>query len=209
MSRKKGTLFVVSGSSGSGKGTVLGELLKQSDKFCYSVSATTRAPREGEVDGVNYFFVNREQFEALIDNGEMLEHAEYCSNLYGTPKSYVFSQLDKGMNVILEIEVCGAMQIKEKFPEAVLIFITPPNFKALRKRLVDRATESKEVIEKRLEVALVEIKFAKDYDYVIVNRDNEVIKAAADIIAISEGKYKVINDINFVNRFVENFIKQQ
>lgn len=207
MSNQQGTLFVISGSSGSGKGTVIGEIFKQSEKFCYSVSATTRDPRPGEVDGVNYFFVSREQFEIFIENGEMLEYAEYCGNLYGTPKSYVFSQIEKGMNVILEIEVCGAMQIKEKCEDAVMIFITPPSYKALRKRLVDRATESKDALDKRLEVALKEIKAAKDYDYIILNCDNEANKAAADIIAISEGKYKKAADINFVSRFISDFTK--
>lgn len=207
MNNQKGKLFVISGSSGSGKGTVLTQLLKQSDKFCYSVSATTRTPREGEVDGINYFFINREQFEALIETDEMLEYAEYVGNFYGTPKSYVFSQLEKGVNVILEIEVCGAKQIKKKFPEVVLIFISPPNYAALKKRLYDRKTESKEVIEKRLEVALKEIKAAKDYDYIILNRDNEVMVAAKDIIAIAEEKYKKNPDINYVNKFTQDFIK--
>ncbi|PKM62880.1 MAG: guanylate kinase [Firmicutes bacterium HGW-Firmicutes-21] len=203
MGKKKGTLFVVSGSSGSGKGTVIGELLNISDKFCYSVSATTREPREGEVDGVNYFFVSRERFEALIESGEMLEYAEYCDNLYGTPKSFVYSQLEKGISVLLEIEVKGAMQIKEKMPEATLIFVTPPSFAALRKRLYDRGTESTEVIEKRLKIALEEINHVKDYDYIIVNNDNEAIKAAEDIILISEGKYNKYTD---ARQIIKDFI---
>lgn len=207
MSNKQGTLFIISGSAGSGKGTVIGEIFKQSNKFCYSVSATTRDPRPGEVDGVNYFFVQREQFELLIEKGEMLEYAEYCNNLYGTPKSYVLSQIEKGMNVILEIEVCGAMQIKEKYPDATMIFITPPSFNVLRKRLIDRATESKDVVEKRLEVALREIKAAREYDYIIINRDHEAAIAAADIIAISEGKYKKTTDTHFVNKFIADFTK--
>ncbi|HAN20811.1 MAG TPA: guanylate kinase [Clostridiales bacterium] len=207
MSNKKGTLFVISGSSGTGKGTVLELLLKQSDKFCYSVSATTRAPREGEIEGLNYYFVSREQFEEFIKKGEMLEHAEYVENLYGTPKSYVLSQLEKGMNVILEIEVCGARQIKEKFPEAVLIFITPPSFAELEKRLLERKTESKEVIEQRLKIALTEIQSAKDYDYIILNNDNKAIDAAMDIISIAEGKYNKNTDPDYADKFISDFIK--
>jgi guanylate kinase len=200
---KKGRLIVVSGSSGSGKGTVLGELLKLSERFCYSVSATTRAPREGEQDGVNYFFVDRERFLRMVENNQMLEHAEYCGNLYGTPKEFVCSKLEEGINVLLEIEVQGAMQIKEKFPESVLIFITPPDFHSLRKRLYERATESSEVIRKRLETALTEIKAAVNYDYIILNRDNKAHEAARDILAISEGEYKSGIDAEV---FIKNFI---
>ena len=189
MSSKMGKLFVVSGSSGSGKGTVLDALFKMSDNFCYSVSATTRPPRAGEKEGVDYFFVSREQFIDMIEKGEMLEYAEFCGNLYGTPKKFVAEQLAKGMNVILEIEVCGAMQIKEKIPDAVLIFITPPSFEELKKRLHDRGTETDEVMEERLKTALTEIKFAKEYDYIIVNRTGESEKAARDILAIADGTY--------------------
>lgn len=203
MSSNKGKLFVVSGSSGSGKGTVLAALFAMSDKFCYSVSATTRPPREGEKNGVNYFFVSREAFHEMIEKGEMLEYAEFCGNLYGTPKKFVIEQLAKGMNVILEIEVCGAMQIKEKIPEAVLIFITPPSFAELKKRLHDRGTETEEVVEERLKIALNEIKYAKEYDYIIVNRTGESEKAARDILAIAEGTY--VKDADAQN-IIRNFI---
>lgn len=208
MTDKKGILFVVSGSSGSGKGTVLGKLLKISKKFVYSVSATTRKPRKGEKDGVNYFFVTKEQFETSIKNGEMLEYAEYCGNFYGTFKSYVCSQLEKGINVILEIEVCGAKQIKEKIPEAVLIFITPPNYEELKRRLYNRGTESEEIAEKRLNAALDEIKAAKNYDYVIINKTGEAEKTAKDIIDISEGKYsKNPKQKEILENFTKNIIQ--
>jgi guanylate kinase len=198
-----GKLFVVSGSSGSGKGTVLANLFTLSDKFRYSISATTRSPREGEKDGVNYFFVSREEFTSMIEKDEMLEYAEFCGNLYGTPKKYVTEQLAGGMNVILEIEVCGAMQIKEKIPEAVLIFITPPSYEELKKRLYYRGTETEEVVEKRLATALKEIKFADKYDYIIINRTGESEKAAKEILAISEGEFVKDTEAETV---IRNFI---
>lgn len=203
MSSSKGKLFVVSGSSGSGKGTVLANLFKLSDKFRYSISATTRSPREGEKDGVNYFFVSREEFHKMVEQGEMLEHAEFVGNLYGTPKRFVTEQLDKGMNVILEIDVCGAMQIKEKIPEAILIFITPPSYAELKKRLHDRGTETEEVVQKRLKTALKEIQFADKYDYIIVNRTGESEKAARDILSIAEGTY--VKDVE-AQAVLKNFI---
>lgn len=187
--RGKGKLFVISGSSGSGKGSVLGELLLQSDSFCYSVSATTRTPRPGEVDGVNYFFIGRDEFLSQVERGEMLEHAEYCGNFYGTPRSYVEEKLKTGMNVLLEIEVCGAMQIKEKIPDAVLVFIMPPSYASLRGRLYHRATETPEVIENRLKASVREVELAGGYDFIILNRDGMAAEATADIIAVSEGRY--------------------
>ncbi len=204
MSSKKGKLFVVSGPAGSGKGTVLAALFGLSDKFRYSVSATTRSPRRNEKDGVNYFFVSREEFNRMVQQGDMLEHAEFVGNLYGTPKKFVDEQLDRGMNVILEIEVCGAMQIKEKIPEAVLIFITPPSYEELKKRLHDRGTETEEVMQERLKTALKEIKFAEKYDYIIINRTGESEKAARDILAIAEGAY--VNDTE-AQAVVRNFIQ--
>ncbi len=164
----KGLLIVVSAPSGCGKGTVLAEVMKEGG-FFYSVSATTRSPRQGEKDGENYFFITRERFEELIGSGGMLEYAEYCGNYYGTPLEAVEKKLNEGMDVILEIEVQGAMKVKEKCPDAVLVFILPPALETLRHRLEKRGTESGQVIEKRVSEAYGEISKAYSYDYVIVN----------------------------------------
>ncbi|MBQ8569219.1 MAG: guanylate kinase [Oscillospiraceae bacterium] len=178
---KKGMLFVVSGPSGCGKGTVLGEILKD-DRFYYSVSATTRSPREGERDGVNYHFLTREKFEELIGNGEMLEYAEYCGNYYGTPLTYIDKKLSEGKHVILEIEVQGAMNVRKLRDDAVLIFILPPSLKELRRRLEKRGTESAEVVEKRISAASEEIRTADKYDYIMIN--GELEKAVEDFRSI-------------------------
>lgn len=166
----KGLLIVVSAPSGCGKGTILSEVLKN-DSFFYSVSATTRAPREGEVNGVNYHFLTKEKFEELIASDGMLEYAQYCGNYYGTPRKAVFDKLEEGKDVILEIEVQGAMKIKERCPEAMFVFILPPSLGTLKERLLKRGTETMEVIEKRVGEAAREIEAAYKYDYVIVNDD--------------------------------------
>ena len=166
----KGLLIVVSAPSGCGKGTILSEVLKN-DNFFYSVSATTRAPREGEVNGVNYHFLTKEKFEELIASDGMLEYAQYCGNYYGTPRKAVFDKLDEGKDVILEIEVQGAMKIRERCPEAMFVFILPPSLGTLKERLVKRGTETMDVIEKRVGEAAREIETAYKYDYVIVNDD--------------------------------------
>ncbi len=175
----KGLLIVVSAPSGCGKGTILAEVLKN-DNFYYSVSATTRAPREGEVDGVNYHFLTKEKFEELIASDGMLEYACFCGNYYGTPGKAVADKLDEGMDVILEIEVQGAMKIKEKCPDAVFVFILPPSLDTLRHRLEKRGTETEEVINKRVAEAAGEISKAYNYDYVIVNDD--LMEAVDDFI---------------------------
>lgn len=177
----KGTLFIVSGPSGCGKGTVLAEILKQ-DNVYYSVSATTRAPRPGEVNGVNYHFLSKDEFEKLIENGGMLEYANYCGNYYGTPKKPVEDMLAEGKNVILEIEVQGALKVMEKCPEAVSVFILPPSLKELRRRLHKRGTETEEVIEKRIGEAAGEIRKAVNYDYVMINGELEI--AVSDLLSI-------------------------
>ncbi|MBE6862657.1 MAG: guanylate kinase [Ruminococcus sp.] len=164
----KGRLIVFSAPSGCGKGTMLAEILKD-DSFYLSVSATTRAPREGEVDGENYHFLTKEKFEELIANDGVLEYAKYCDNYYGTPLKPVEDYLNAGKNVILEIEVQGAMKVKERMPDALMIFVLPPSVGELRRRLEKRGTESLEVIEKRVSAASDEIKCAEKYDYVIVN----------------------------------------
>ena len=180
---KKGLLVVVSGPAGSGKGTVNAHLLKRDD-FAYSVSATTRAPRPGEIDGVNYHFITREDFISRIERGEMIEHTEYCGNFYGTPKKEAEEVLAQGKNLILEIEVEGAYNVKKKYPEAVLIMLLPPNYSIQEKRLRGRGTETEEKICQRLARAREEVLCTPDYDYIVYNRDGEDAKAAEEILAI-------------------------
>lgn len=177
----KGRLIVFSAPSGCGKGTMLAEILKD-ERFRLSVSATTRLPREGEVNGVNYHFITREEFNERVENGEFLEHAEYCDNLYGTLRSEVEPYLEKGMNVILEIEVQGAMQMREKRPDGLFVFIAPPSMAEIRRRLLKRGTETEEVINKRIAQATNELSYAQDYDYIIVNDALE--DAVADFFTV-------------------------
>ena len=165
----KGVLTVVSGFSGAGKGTVMKRLLEKYDDCALSISVTTRKPREGEVDGRDYFFRTKEEVEAMIEADELLEYAQYVENYYGTPRSYVEEMLSKGKNVILEIEIQGAMKIKEKIPDTVLIFVTPPTIQELKDRLVGRGTETQEVIESRLKRASEEAEGIESYDYLLVN----------------------------------------
>lgn len=171
MTRKnKGILTVVSGFSGAGKGTIMKELLtKYGQNYALSISATTRAPRPGETDGVEYFFKNREEFEQMIADGELIEYAQYVGNYYGTPKAYVKKQLEAGRDVILEIEIQGALKVRKQFPDALLLFVTPPSADELKKRLIGRGTESMEVIENRLARALEEAEGLEEYDYLVVN----------------------------------------
>lgn len=198
----KGTLFIVSGPSGCGKGTVLAEILKQ-DNVYYSVSATTRTPRPGEVNGVNYHFLSKDEFEKLIENGGMLEYANYCGNYYGTPKKPVEDMLAEGKNVILEIEVQGALKVMEKCPEAVSVFILPPSLKELRRRLHKRGTETEEVIEKRIGEAAGEIRKAINYDYVMINGELEI--AVSDLLSIiNSQKLKKENSEYLIDEVLEN-----
>lgn len=167
---ERGLLIVFSGPSGVGKGTVRQEIFSTPDhQFEYSVSMTTRPKRPGEVDGVDYFFRTREEFEDLIKKGQMLEYAEYVGNYYGTPLTYVNEMLDKGIDVFLEIEVQGALQVKKKVPDGVFIFLTPPDLDELKDRLVGRGTDSEEVIRQRIERAKEEIALMREYDYAVVN----------------------------------------
>ncbi len=168
---KKGILIVISGFSGAGKGTLVKALIKKYHNYALSVSMTTRKPREGERDGVEDFFTDTEGFEETIRQGGLIEYAQYCGNYYGTPKDYVERQLQAGNNVILEIEIQGALKIKEKFPESLLIFVTPPGAEELKRRLVSRGTESEEVIAKRLARASEESEGIEAYDYIVVNDD--------------------------------------
>lgn len=182
----RGLLVVISGPSGCGKGTVLKRLFELNANVFYSVSATTRPPREGEMDGVNYYFISKEAFEQKIAEGGMLEYASYVGNYYGTPKQAVEEQCAAGRDVILEIEVQGALQVQKRCPEAVFIFIMPPSLKELERRLVDRGTETAEVIRGRMETAADELKAVPKYDYVVVN--DTVDKAALDLQAILQAE---------------------
>lgn len=166
----RGTLYIVTAPSGCGKGTIL-ENAADKHGLVYSVSATTRPPRAGEIDGVHYFFKSREEFEKMIKDDGFLEYAEYCGNLYGTPRAAVEKLLDEGKDVLLEIEVQGAMNIMDKLPQAATVFILPPSIKELRRRLLKRATEMPEVVEQRVKQAICEIPFAKYFDFVIINDD--------------------------------------
>ena len=165
----KNRLFVISGSSGVGKGTVLKEFLAQNPSFVLSVSCTTRLPREGEIDGVNYFYVSKEDFLRSVENNEFLEWAEFAQNLYGTKKSFVQKCFDEGKNVILELETTGALNIKKQIPESVLVFIAPPSLEVLEARLRGRHTEDEAAIQKRMAEVKEEIERAKFYDYTILN----------------------------------------
>lgn len=167
---KRGILAIISGFSGAGKGTVVNKLLEK-DNYAVSISATTREPRQGEVDGKNYFFKSRDEFENMIENNQLIEYAEYVGNYYGTPRDYVFKKLEEGYDVILEIEMQGALKVKEKFPETALIFITPPSADELKKRLVGRGTETIEQIDTRMSRAVDECDYMNKYDYIVVNDD--------------------------------------
>ncbi len=195
----KGMLIVLSGPSGSGKGTVLKKFLEEND-FKVSISATSREPRENEIDGVNYFFKLREEFEEMIENDDFFEYAMFNGNYYGTPKEYVLKELEKGNDVILEIEVQGAMQVKSIVPDCVLIFMTTPNINILKERLIGRNTESMEVIEQRLNTALAEVDYINCYDYLIINDDVDI--AVRDLKdAIKNAKAKVAKNNNFIKYF--------
>lgn len=176
----KGLLLVISGPSGVGKGTIINSLLED-ENIAYSVSATTRSPRPGEVDGVNYHYITKDEFKELIDNGDVLEYAEYTGNYYGTPRKFVEQKLNDGKSVVLEIETCGAMQIKKKMPEAVLIFICPPSIEELESRLRGRGTETEDVILRRLETARHELTLIPEYDYAVINENGEWEKAARTV----------------------------
>ena len=198
MLNRKGLLLVVSGPSGAGKGTICKALLNKNDQIKLSVSATTRKPRNGEVHGVNYFFIEKEEFTKMIENGEFLEYAQIYDNFYGTPKAAIIECLEKGQDVILEIEMQGARQIKEVYPERVFIFVLPPSLEELKSRIVGRGTETQEEIEKRFSCAFEEINQIVNYDYFIVNEDIE--KSVSDVEAI------ICAEKNKVTRYKNNII---
>ena len=197
---ERGILTVISGFSGSGKGTVMKEIVNKYDDYALSISATTRSPREGEVDGREYFFKTEEEFKNMISNNELVEYAQYVGNYYGTPKQYVEEQLEAGRNVILEIEIQGALKVRDLFPDTVLLFITPPSAAELEKRLRGRGTEDDATIRARLTRATEEADGVENYDYIVINRD--VTECAAEINKIVESKRNIaakrlglINDI--------------
>jgi len=197
----KGLLVVLSGPSGSGKGTVVNQLAAK-DGYSLSVSITTRKPRAGEVDGRDYFFTTREEFESLMARNALLEHAEYVNNYYGTPLEYVENQIAKGAVVILEIEVIGALQVKEVFPDAILIFLIPPTISELRQRLTSRNTEDAATIESRLEKAKEEVAMVDKYDYIVINDTvDAAVRQVEEIITVE--RLKSTNCASVINHFLE------
>lgn len=203
--KEHGILFVISGPAGSGKGTVVKSLIERHPDIRLSVSATTRSPRPGEVDGVQYYFITKEEFERRLSNDAILEHTTYCDNYYGTPKSAVEKALESGKDMILEIEVDGAMQIKRKIPGTVAIMLLPPDGKTLEARLRGRGTETEEVILRRLARAREEILLIKDYDYVVINGDNEADVCADTIYNIIRSEHcSATRNTELPARFFEN-----
>ena len=185
MPEKRGKLIVVSGPSGAGKSTVIQKLMERRSDLCFSVSATTRDPREGEVQGKDYFFVSHETFDEMVERGELLEHATYVKNCYGTPRNYVEQRRAEGMHVLLDIEVQGAAQVRAKAADAVTVFVIPPSLEVLRQRLHDRGTDTELVIQERLERARAEYVEAAFYDYIVVNDDADTAANELDAIITS------------------------
>lgn len=182
----KGLLIVVSGPSGAGKGTICKELLRRNKDLNISISATTRKPRKGEKDGINYFFIHRENFEKMIGNNEFLEYAEVYDNYYGTPKSFVLEKLDKGKDVLLEIDIQGALSVKEMYPDGVFIFILPPSMEELKKRIINRGTETSEALLKRINSAYKELDYVFKYDYGVMNDQVELAVEKVESIIVAE-----------------------
>lgn len=199
MQKNRGILTVVSGFSGAGKGTIMKELLnKYSEQYALSISATTRAPRMGETDGVEYFFKKREEFEQMIADDALIEYAQYVGNYYGTPRAYVEEQLEAGKDVILEIEIQGALKVKERFPDTLLLFVTPPSAKELKDRLINRGTETLDVIASRLERALEEAEGIEAYDYLVIN--DELSACVEEVHEIIHNEhYRVSRNIDAIN----------
>lgn len=196
---RKGILIVVSGFSGAGKGTIMRCLLEDhSGQYALSISATTRSPREGEQHGREYFFVSEAEFERMIEQGELIEYARYVDHYYGTPKRYVEEQLELGKDVILEIEIQGALKVKEKFPETLLLFVTPPSAEELKARLIGRGTEDAATIQSRLRRAVQEAEGIEAYDYLVVNDELEACVAEVHEIIKSE-HYRVSRNTNMIH----------
>ena len=203
MKNDRGLMIVVSGPSGAGKGTICRALMEQNPEVQMSISATTRKPRPGEVDGVNYFFMDKDAFLEMRDRDGFIEWACFCQNYYGTPKEKVEELLDAGKDVILEIEVQGAMQVRSEYPEAAFVFIVPPSMEELRNRLTGRGTESPEVIEERLKTAMWECTFMERYNYIVVN--DQVAQATEDLAAIIQAeKSRTERNSKWIQNFLEN-----
>ena len=199
---QQGILVVVSGFSGAGKGTLMKELLKRYDNYALSVSATTRQPREGEKDGEDYFFVNREYFQQMIEEGRLVEYAQYVNHYYGTPRDYVEKKMAEGKDVILEIEIQGALKVKKRFPDALLIFVTPPSAGELRRRLVGRGTETIEVINARLRRAAEEASGMEAYDYLLINDEiQSCVEQMHQLITLQHSK--TCYHLDFLSRMRE------
>jgi guanylate kinase len=194
--KPQGILLVLSGPSGAGKGTICKRLLDERLDLAYSVSATTRQPRVGEVDGESYIFMSKDKFEGLIAQEGFLEHAKVYDNYYGTPKDYVLKQLEKGLDVVLEIDPQGALQVKKRYPDGVFVFIVPPSLDELSKRIYKRGTDSEEVIKKRLSSASSELNYASKYDYIVVN--DEVEKATAKVSKIMDAEHLRVDRTFFI-----------
>ena len=200
---RKGLLFVISGPAGSGKGTVVNELITTHPEITLSISATTRNPRPNEKNGVHYHFISKEEFEKRIENGKMLEYATYSGNYYGTPEKEVLEAMENGKDVILEIEVEGAMQIKKKIKDSVTIMLTPPDKDVLEARLRGRGTETEDVIKWRLERAKAEIKLMPEYDYAVINEDQKSHECAEMIYKIIEAEHqKTIYTRSIIEKFI-------
>ncbi|MBQ5375293.1 MAG: guanylate kinase [Lachnospiraceae bacterium] len=204
--QKDGLLVVVSGFAGTGKGTLMKRLISDYDNYALSVSMTTRNPRPGEEHGREYFFVSKEEFEKTIAEDGLIEYACYVENYYGTPKDYVNSQRAAGKNVLLEIELQGALKVKEKFPEAVLVFVLPPSGKILKERLVGRGTETPEVVEKRMRRAAEEAQYISQYDYIVVNDDLDTCVKELHAI-IESAHHRPSNNTNFITE-IQNELSQ-
>lgn len=203
---KKGVLVIVSGFSGAGKGTMVKRLRELHDNYSLSISMTTRNPRPGEENGKHYFFVTKEEFEDRISQDGLIEYATYCDNYYGTPRAYVEECIADGKDVILEIEIQGAMQVKERFPDAIFVFVTPPNAKVLEDRLIGRGTEEKEVVIKRLRRAVEEAEGIENYGYIVVN--DELDDAVARLHNIVEAAHlRTENSIDIIQKISEDLSK--
>ena len=207
MKEGQGILTVISGFSGAGKGTVTRKILEQYDNYALSISATTRDPREGEENGREYFFKTAEEFEKMIAKDELIEYAKYVNNYYGTPKMYVQEQLQKGKDVILEIEIQGALKVKEKYPDTLLLFITPPSAQELKNRLIRRGTEEMDVIEKRMKTAAWEAQFMDQYDYIVINDELQTCVEELHAIIQSEHK-KSARNLVFAEKIKEDLEKE-
>ncbi len=205
---EKGILLVVSGFSGAGKGTLMKELVGRYDNYALSISATTRSPREGEQDGREYFFRTKEEFEKMIAEDALIEHACYVDNYYGTPRAYVEEQMALGKDVILEIEIQGALQIKKRYPDALLLFVAPPDADTLKQRLIGRGTEKQDVIEKRLSRASEEAKGIENYDYFIINDDLNTCVSQVHQIIRSEHS-RVSRNLDLIRMIKQDISKFQ